>query len=191
LVRRRSVVRHRSVPLSQRRKVTSRGLARELQEQRKSDARNHLSSCRISACLFKSHVVKGRAIVRTSYPYETHYVYRMQGRQAGRVGPNRLGRTLPHRPVLRLQREAFQQDEIRLQIQLHRGRDWRHLLDIGAEEEGRRQAIWSRHSGECHPTVGATQRSMPHQCGSATDSRGVDAGPILTRSVTATRSAAD
>jgi hypothetical protein len=57
------------------------------------------------------------------YPYETHHVYRMQGRQTGWVGPNRLGRTFPHRPVLRLQREAFQQDEIRLQIQLYRGRD--------------------------------------------------------------------
>jgi hypothetical protein len=142
VVRRRSVVVHRPAPPSQRFKATSPRLGRELQEQRKSDARNHLSSCRTSACLFKSHEVKGRAIVRMSYLYETHYVYRMQGRQAGWVGPNRLGRTLPHRPVLRLQREAFQQDEIRLQIQLHRGRDWRHLLDIGAEEEGRRQAIW-------------------------------------------------
>jgi 6-phosphogluconolactonase len=49
-----------------------------------------------------------------SDPHETHYVYRMQGRRAGWIGPNRLGRTLPHRPVLRLQREAFHQDEIRL-----------------------------------------------------------------------------
>ncbi len=38
-------------------------------------------------------------------------------------------------------RAVLQQDEIRVQAQLHRGRDRHHVLDIGSEEKGPRSAL--------------------------------------------------